>query len=168
MSTFHQGKNVNINIQMKAPVAAIHLIVILLKRRKENCPDSSFICLWACANGWAMQQFNTIDTNKWEAYSLPKLFLNEEPGEMIKKKNVDVSTMRTWKLPLYRLVLPLESLLPSIASLFSWQLMQRNGPSHGCCFLGTDGIPWIEMPSSGFNSTWQIAHMKSLNRLRIG
>lgn len=63
---------------------------------------------------------------------------------------------------------PPEGLFPSIASFFAWQLGQRKGPSQGRNFLGSDVPACIEMPSPGFISTWQTAHMNSLNILQIG
>lgn len=59
-------------------------------------------------------------------------------------------------------------LFPSMASFLFWQLWQRNGPSQGRSFPGLDAPSCIEIPSPGFISAWQIAHVNSLNMLQSG
>lgn len=65
-------------------------------------------------------------------------------------------------------VRPRERRFPSIASFFSWQLWQRNGPSQRRKLPGCDESSCTDIPWFGFNSTWQMAHLKSLNIFRTG
>lgn len=68
----------------------------------------------------------------------------------------------------YQGIIPPKAFFPSMASFFAWQLGQRKGPSHGRNFPGSDEPACTEMPSPGFISTWQTAHINSLNKLHKG
>lgn len=101
-------------------------------------------------------------------YSLDPLFLEEESActtGLYYKCDFGLTSRIKWNC---NKVVPREWRFPSIASFFSWQLWQRKGPSHGRSFPDFDKPSCMDIPWPDSNSTWQIAHMKSLNIFRTG